>query len=133
MREIKFRVWDSSDKRMRNWDEFKHMSIRQFFIGLHLDRNWPVMQFAGFYDRNGNDVYSGDILKDSSEMIYVLDDFPFGTHMFLKKEYTYFINQKEYFLKEGGALGEVLSRQNVRWLKKCEILGNIHENPELVK
>lgn len=54
MREIKFRVWDSLTNQM-------------LYLGRQLDEHIGgepdhLMQYTGFKDNNGNDVYEGDIL-----------------------------------------------------------------------
>lgn len=60
-RVIKFRAWDKYSKRgmiyPNNGD----------FIGWHAPSNWKdcydVMQFTGLLDKNGKEIYEGDIIK----------------------------------------------------------------------
>ena len=57
MREIRFRVWDTEKKR------FYHEPIGLY---NHLPINWQefyeIMQYTGLKDKNGKEIYEGDIL-----------------------------------------------------------------------
>jgi YopX protein. len=123
MREIKFRAWDSDAKTMVYTDkEYPHADywwefnpVKVGFIsgetgGNQFDPPEPIvdyieeiMQFAGSTDDNGNDIYEGDIM--------------------LIEDYGKYIVEFPYIPLYGGSYQK----------NTGEIIGNIYENPELIK
>ena len=81
MREIKFRVWKKSENRMIDWRELCEKDIlRDVLDGIYLE---SVMQSTGLKDKNGKEIYEGDILlmqlpffksRDSYEGIVKFED-----------------------------------------------------------
>lgn len=114
MRETKFRVWDG--KRMTNQIElrFAHglrlVSTSDLGFGIIGDDKCVLMQYTGLKDKNGKEVYEGDIVRYSNKSDR---EVVFEKGMFQSRQ------------KNGwGAL--VLIANN------CEVIGNIYENPELL-
>ena len=81
-----------------------------------------IGQFTGLYDSNGKEIYEGDILCwDVNNLLYVVT---FESGMF-------YASIKE--CNEGMIGGFPLHRLTEYDYGKCEIVGNIHDNPELLK
>jgi len=112
MRDIKFRALDLDAKdKMYSWDEIKN----NLFEHIKHDRI-AVMQYTGLKDKNGKEIYEGDLLSTFTQ-----DD----TKCILEIKFLNgaFIAYPTYY---------VVHRSPDDW-STCEIIGNIYQNPELLK
>ena len=81
-----------------------------------------VGQFTGLYDKNGKEIYEGDILRwDINNRLYGVT-FEFG---------LFYASVEE--CDEVMLGGFPLHRLTVSEDGECVIVGNIHDNPELLK
>lgn len=72
MRVIKFRVWDRQEKRMSSshligsrWVYFGEEKLTPRYAGDYERFIW--MQFTGMHDRDGKEIYEGDIIDGHSD------------------------------------------------------------------
>lgn len=119
MREIKFRVWDKIIPRdlqeveddiasgeIVEWDYVKKSS----YLMDGLNGKYPIMQYTGTSDLNGNEIYEGDIVKNA-----------FG------EEYKIIWDEKRCqfiavtTIEDGSEWYQNVSRS-------LEVIGNIYEN-----
>lgn len=137
MREIKFRVWDTESKTMFDWDNFKHQ-ICWDLSGENKMCEEPLVyqQFTGLKDKNGKEIYEGDILlcgddgeyfgqKYEEEKDEYIDIDRFVVEWVCNDGYAAF-DLKDNPCEEHNGLSHAFAQGYV------EILGNIYENPELL-
>lgn len=78
-----------------------------------------VGQYTGLKDKNGVKIFEGDVVRDRWNNQYT-PVFRNGTYMALNVEYLHLAKQ------------EPSTQFNVVWLNGCEVVGCIHDNPELL-
>lgn len=88
------------------------------------------MQFTGLLDKNGKDIYDGDIAKKHIE--FWTDPADLGGSRFVSRDIIVVVEwgQSEYITKLASGS---LSGYSASELKTFEVVGNIYENPELLK
>ena len=123
MRELKFRIWDKAD---REWTSYApvfssaHGKIFEFFPSKYQAVNLVIQQYTGLKDINGKEIYEGDIMK---------------VHGFLYDRFSRDEEPISNFTVKYYSNGTSISKFSTHCMSDypCEVIGNIFENPELVK
>lgn len=108
-REIKFRAWDNETKDLRQYEEISGICLSALNA-----TDWDLEQFTGLKDSNGDDIYENDlVLLDPDDPPYqvIFDEGKFE----LSNDYLGLVYD--------------LSEEHM----DCEIIGNVHTNPELLE
>ena len=119
MREIKFKCWDNFKKRWTNYkilDDsiyFMDKNTGVWFNNHHSEyKRFELMQYTGIKDKNGTEIYEGDILWNTYDECY--------------GEVTF--EEGEWKFEDSTVIQPLYS------LLDCiEIKGNIYENNELLE
>lgn len=147
MREIKFRAWDKERKKMDTniqkaydgmygYGEYYRGEICfDYFLN---DEQSVVMQYTGLKDKNGTEIYEGDITKlilDNGEERY----FEVSIRKTIRQvlDCNYELSSVEImgvcFIWDGKFLFPCIDEHGVSDTTKMEIVGNIYANPELLE
>ena len=124
MREIKFRAWHNDYKKMElpekqlsedidYWDGVKG-SVLGVINSYLKDDDRVFMQYTGLKDKNGKEIYEGDILVRLYGVKWIVD----------------FTNSGYRAIPHNVDTGLYLTADE---FLDCEIIGNIYENSELLK
>jgi hypothetical protein len=111
MREIKYQTFYGGI--MHPWGFFKNSDDSSMFVPP-IDFFAPQRQYTGLKDKNGKEIYEGDIITG----LHVYDDEPF--------EVIY--NFVSFRLRRGNGYFLNIEPQG----KDFTLIGNIYENPELL-
>ncbi len=132
MREIKFRAWwqpikleyrkgvvTNPPKMLQVGDDSGTKTGLDCCVYANQGQNVILIQYTGLKDRNGKEIYEGDILRVEYyrkpylvEVAWCLDG---------------------YSLRNPKSKAWFISSKNLSMIEKSEIAGNIYENPELLK
>ena len=128
MRDIKFKIYDKELKETHTLelqdlceDDYWYDGDTTIWFVLYdcntEQKRFVAMQFTGVYDKNGKEIYEGDIFQ--------VDDYTNGVVIYLNEEGCYGLQCKY-------DEGEWVDPFSDYCLDEMEVLGNKFDNPELL-
>jgi uncharacterized phage protein (TIGR01671 family) len=135
MREIKFRAWDIKSKKFRTsvpvlerwwdsdcWDDSEEAMEEPFVNLVHplgFSDRLIYDQFTGAHDKNGVEIYENDIVQEENEF-----------RITPRNELIKWISTNDGWGADGWY--GIPSRDYMTHKVQGVVVGNIHENPELI-
>ena len=127
MRDIKFRVWDNERNAMLNSKsvdidffegkiEITSDTIRYDEVYTDEIKDFELMQYIGVKDKNGREIYEGDIITITLDTGNVITG-------------SVGMNNGQWSIKYYDRYYSLVS---IWYEMQPEVIGNIYENPELI-
>jgi len=125
---IKFRAWDIDNKKMTFSDAFwiitgsevlllnPHHKDTTYYKVENCEDGFEIMQFTGLHDKNGKEIYEGDIFKYKGEIWQIV---------YYDKSAMFVFNPTD---KKGRKC-----IVNCGYVDHGEVIGNVFENQGLLK
>jgi uncharacterized phage protein (TIGR01671 family) len=124
MRTIKFRAWNKVSEEMTYFDFNSIIKKQDALYSIHDEycNSNVTMQYTGLKDKNGKEIYEGDILKSNASY----------DRVFWNEDKWSFEVMKRHDIKGGWIVGHISNGLKIA-AEYNEVIGNIYENPELIK
>lgn len=160
MREIKFRGWREDDhcwvygdllQLSGNWMIGRDsLSEALYYSGIKRKSPYLIVesdsigQFTGLHDKNGKEVFEGDIVAEKGrdvrnkliETRYLIRWGEYDNGLDYEDNISgYGVYLEEIVFLRDGVVEQIYDDKiyDYSWLAHCEIVGNIYENPKLLK
>lgn len=136
MREIKFRAWDTlghhwvdvfdlhQDEQSLKAGEYVQSTGNDVWDVRLNQKDYVLMQYTGLKDKNGVEIYEGDILKRE---VGHIDHWDEGQPVFTREwKNSAVVYRAPSFKMDASITIDYINE------KEVEVIGNIYDNPELL-
>lgn len=116
MNEIKYRIYGKENRIMYNWEEILNFDSLKDTLknGGKEDQYYsPLLRYTGLKDKNGTEIYEGDIVKISGHPFDVDGNYEVGYNEYME------LSCGSYYM--------------FRMKNWAEVIGNIYESPGLLE
>ncbi|KKL50828.1 hypothetical protein LCGC14_2301590 [marine sediment metagenome] len=142
-REIKFRAW--SRKHQTMWH---NIHTTYYFLAFLEDEDIEVLEYAGRKDKNGAEIYEGDVLDFHRAFeTDKTNEYKFGHGVVKNGEWScacgdyyctdhglgWYVEGNDGYKRRDGRTDTYDFLETIQNCEGWLVIGNIYENPELVK
>lgn len=144
MREIKFRAWNGGMMRYLH-DGDINLTQRGVIAPNEMNewwkaREWPLMQYTGLKDKNGKEIYEGDFVIYLNLNIFT-SDHVLNRELCMEYARTGFVKYMQdtcqFMLAQRDQSDSYNFSNDLKLIygddEEMQVIGNIYENPELIK
>ena len=120
MREIKFRAWCKAKKKLYEVYSISKYEIVVYDISNqkeYLCEDCVLLQYTGLKDKNGVEIYEGDIVENIQYLEYEVK--------FLQDDCAFVFQRKQQ--------NPIPISNSTVFYNNFKVIGNIYENPELLE
>lgn len=141
-----FHLWETRQPCVMNDelkpDEIKHIIIKNSFADWNMPRTMQpyvvipetVGQYTDLTDKNGTKIFEGDIVKNDWCFACGYSVIKFGQYKPLDMTNDYQQGHLGFYLEHIHEADKRSVRKDILYFaNNCEVIGNIHDNPELLE
>lgn len=125
----KYRAWSKTEKTMSDVIriDFLNEEVDAFSFEENEIEKVEFMSSTGLFDKNGTEIFEGDILKGENGNLAIYRHPTLGF-------YTIDSSNFECFFADGVNVGVKEFNENLKYISEgLEVIGNVYENPELLE
>lgn len=144
MREIEFRIWDKKEKEMNKielldlaegddfWYDGETTIWDTIYDSVGEQDRFIIMQYTGLKDKNGVKIFEGDVVYyNDFTSVY---GFKATGVVVYTQDCMFEIEYDDKYIKNHKSTRPLVCNENPIFTeKKIEVIGNIYNNPELLK
>lgn len=113
----KFRAFIIETEKLQEVWKMRFYETEELYINEYYGQDFILMQSTGLHDKNGVEIYEGDIVKPRFGKPFVVKHFIFGEGVF-----------KTALITSGGHGFDGIYHGSL-----VEVIGNVHQHPELLE